>query len=130
MTDAMSTSRSIGREIGTAFAVLAIYLLTVLAPLHHARASQLAFEDLGYATIEASWLLCTPAGIAGQDSDGPVAKCPATGVGKTDLVLPMLDAVPVSHDITLAAPLAVTLPAFLPRAIAPPSGPRAPPVPV
>jgi len=42
----------------------------------------------------------------------------------------MLDAVPVSHDITLAAPLAVTLPAFLPRAIAPPSGPRAPPVPV
>lgn len=124
----MHQTRSIGREIGTAFAVLAIYLLTVLAPMHHARASQLAFEELGYATTEASWVLCTPSGITGQDNDVLVAKCPATGVGKTDLVLPMLDAVPVSHEIALAAPLATTFPAFLPRAIAPPSGPRAPPV--
>lgn len=124
----MHQTRSIGREIGTAFAVLAIYLLTVLAPMHHARASQLAFEELGYATIEASWVLCTPTGIDGQDSDVLVAKCPVTGVGKADLVLPLLDALPVSHDIALAAPLFTALPAFLPRAIAPPSGPRAPPV--
>ncbi|KRA42282.1 hypothetical protein [Devosia sp. Root635] len=124
----MHQTRNIGREIGTAFAVLAIYLLTVLAPMHHARASQLAFEELGYATIEASWVLCTPSGIDSQDKDAPVAKCPATGVGKTELVLPMLDAVPVSHEIALAAPLSIPLPAFLPRAIAPPSGPRAPPV--
>ena len=65
----MTSSRSIGREIGTAFAVLAIYLLTVLAPLHHARASQLGFEQLGYATIESSWVLCTAAGVAGGDRD-------------------------------------------------------------
>ena len=124
----MYQTRSIGREIGTAFAVLAIYLLTVLAPMHHARASQLAFEELGYATTEVSWVLCTPSGTNGQDNDVLVAKCPATGVGKTDLALPMLDAVPVSHQIALAAPLATTFSAFLPRAIAPPSGPRAPPV--
>jgi hypothetical protein len=65
----MSTTRSIGREIGTALAVLAIYLLTVLAPLHQARASQLAFEELGYTTVETSWVLCTPAGVDGEDRD-------------------------------------------------------------
>ena len=116
----MSSTRSIGREIGTAFAVLAIYLLTVLAPMHHARAGQLAFEQIGYATIEASWVLC--------DSDVLVAKCPATGVGKTDLALPALTALPVTHEVALAVASVIPAPAFLPRIIAPASGPRAPPV--
>ncbi len=124
----MSTTRNIGREIGTAFAVLALYLLTVLAPLHHARASQLAFEQLGYATIEASWVLCTPTGAEGQDSDVLIAKCPATGVGKAEFVLPALDSLPVSHAVALAAPLATLSPTILPRAIASPGGPRGPPV--
>lgn len=124
----MNSTRNIGREIGTAFAVLAIYLLTILAPLHHARASQLAFEDLGYATIEASWVLCTPTGAEGQDRD-VLAKCPATGVGKAEFILPVLAVLPVALDIaTLAAPLSVTTPAFLPRTAASPGGPRAPPV--
>jgi hypothetical protein len=126
----MSTTRSIGREIGTAFAVLAIYLLTVLAPMHHARASQLALAELGYATIQSSWVLCTPAGIDGEDSDQIIAKCPATGVAKADLALPPPDAVPVAHDYALASPRLAAIPAFPPRAIAPPAGPRAPPVPV
>ena len=124
----MSTRRSIGREIGTAFAVLAIYLLTVLAPMHHARASQLALGELGYATIEASWVLCTPTSVAGEDSDALVAKCPAVGIGKTDFVLPVLGAVPVSHHRALAAPRHTAQPALLPRAIVPSGGPRAPPV--
>jgi hypothetical protein len=124
----MNQTRSIGREIGTAFAVLAIYLLTVLAPLHHARASQLAFEELGYATTEASWVLCTPAGAEGQDKDVLVAKCPATGVGKAEFVLPVLDSLPVNHAVALVAPRATLSPTILPRLIAPPGGPRAPPV--
>ncbi|MGB3336403.1 MAG: hypothetical protein WBA73_04410 [Devosia sp.] len=125
----MHQTRNIGREIGTAFAVLAIYLLTMLAPLHHARASQMAFEDLGYATIEASWVLCTPTGADGQDRDVLVAKCPVTGVGKAEFILPTLDVLPVALDIAaLAAPLLATTPAFLPRAVAPSGGPRAPPV--
>ena len=126
----MISSRSIGREIGTAFAVLAIYLLTVLAPMHHARAGQLAFEQIGYATIEASWVLCTPSSLDGGDSDSDalVAKCPATGVGKTDLALPALTALPVTHEVALAAARVIPAPAFLPRIIAPASGPRAPPV--
>jgi len=124
----MTSSRSIGREIGTAFAVLAIYLLTMLAPLHHARASQLAFEDLGYATIQSSWVLCTPTGADGQDRDVLVAKCPATGVGKAEFVLPSLDALPIGLDVaSLVAPLAAATLAVLPRAVAPPAGPRAPP---
>jgi hypothetical protein len=123
----MSTTRSIGREIGTALAVLAIYLLTVLAPMHHARAGQLAFGELGYATVETSWVLCTPTGLAGEDSDALVAKCPATGVGKTDITLPVPDAVPVTHHIALVAPQHTARPTSLPRATAPSGGPRAPP---
>ncbi|HEY0034192.1 MAG TPA: hypothetical protein VGB81_13075, partial [Devosia sp.] len=56
----MSKRRTMTREIGTAFAVLAIYLLTILAPLHQARASQLVFQELGYATVGTGWVLCTP----------------------------------------------------------------------
>jgi hypothetical protein len=123
----MGNMRTLSREIGTALAVLAIYLLTILTPLHQARASQLAFEQLGYATTQPGWVLCNATGT-GQDSDSPVAKCPAAGVGKVDLVLPLLDAVPVRHDSALGAPLAGPAAAVLPRAIAPPGGSRAPPV--
>lgn len=127
----MFTMRTMSREIGTALAVLAIYLLTVLAPIHQARASQLAFEELGYATTQSSWVFCTSSGTSGQDQDIAVSKCPAAGVGKDGLVLPMLDAMPVGHDrLALAAPLALTVPTVLLRPVAPPAGPRAPPVPV
>ena len=125
----MSTTRTMSREIGTALAVLAIYLLTVLAPILQARASQLAFEELGYATTQSSWVLCTPAGTGQSDEDNAVAKCPAAGVGKNELALPLLDTTPVGHDrLALAAPLALTAPTVLPRPVAPPAGPRAPPV--
>jgi hypothetical protein len=127
----MFTMRTMSREIGTALAVLAIYLLTVLAPIHQARASQLAFEELGYATTQSSWVLCTPAGTIGQDQDITVSKCPAAGVGKDEMVLPLLDIAPIGHDLlALAAPLALAAAVVLPRPVAPPAGPRAPPVPV
>ncbi|QQR36104.1 hypothetical protein JI749_00185 [Devosia oryziradicis] len=124
----MSTTRRIGREIGTALAVLAIYLLTVLSPLHQARASQLAFEELGYTTTQASWVLCTADGVDKPDSDAAIAKCPATGVGKAEFALPVLDIQPVRHDVALAAPRPAALAMSGPRATAPPAGPRAPPV--
>jgi len=125
----MSTQRSMMREVGTAFAVLAIYLLTILAPLHQARASQLAFEDLGYSTIQSGWVLCTPSGAKGQDRDVLVSKCPAAGIGKHDAVLPELDVLPIRHDFAAyMAPRPSMAPGFAPTPIAPPSGPRAPPV--
>lgn len=125
----MSTPRSMTREVGTAFAVLAIYLLTILAPLHQARASQFAFEELGYSTIQSGWVLCTPAGPKGQDQDVLVSKCPAAGIGKHDIALPPPAVLP--HTLEFAA-LAAKVPPFTarfePTPIAPPGGSRAPPV--
>ncbi|SEP69264.1 hypothetical protein SAMN05428969_0488 [Devosia sp. YR412] len=124
----MHTRRSITREIGTALAVLAIYLLTLLAPLHQARASQLVFEELGYTTTTTGWVLCTPQGATGDDSDISIAKCPAAGIGKQDLILPSLTVLPAGLDIiAVAATLPPVTQAFLPAQTAPPSGPRAPP---
>lgn len=125
----MHHKSSMIREVGTAFAVLALYLLTVLTPLHEARASQLAFAQLGYTTTQTSWALCgAPAAPGGSQDTGGLAKCPATGVGKTALALPILDVVPVAHDFALAAPRFALLPAFAGRALAPSGGPRAPPL--
>ena len=123
----MSKRHSIFREVGTACAVLAIYVLTLLAPIHHARASQVAFEKLGYESSEGSWVFCTPAGSTGQDRDLAVAKCPATGIGKHDLIAPDLASLHfvVAVGISTLQPPKPQL-AVLPRHEAPGS-PRAPP---
>lgn len=126
----MNSTGNIGREIGTALAVLAIYLLTVLAPMQLARASQLDFQALGYTTPQSSWVLCSSADAGGADTNIAVAKCPATGVGKSDLVVPVSDMVPVQHEIVLVAPLWTVLPVYSPAPVAPSAWPRAPPVPV
>jgi hypothetical protein len=79
--------RSIGREVGTALAVLAIYLLVLLAPWHQANALQHDLAELGYATAQ-TVDICTPSGL--HDGDGnqsPAIKCPATGIGKFELAL-------------------------------------------
>jgi hypothetical protein len=126
----MASSRSIVREIGTAFAVLAIYLLTILAPLHHARATQLDFEVLGFETLQTGWALCSP-GTAGDDEDKSLlSKCPASGIGKQDLIEPT----PASIDIGIPAFVSAAIhvdheisgPALRLNPSAPP---RAPPVP-
>ena len=116
------------REIATAFAVLAIYLLTILAPLHHARASQLAFQELGYTTIDSGWVLCSASETSGGKRDVTVAKCPAAGIGKPDVVAPALDVVALNLRVAfLAAPRSQPASTVTPFAIASPSGPRAPP---
>lgn len=123
----MSTRHPMFREVGTACAVLAIYVLTLLAPIHHARASQVAFEKLGYESSEGSWVLCTPAGANGQDRDLAVAKCPATGIGKHDLITPDLATLHLVADFGVTAPPPPVLQlVLLPRHEAPGS-PRAPP---
>jgi len=116
------------KEIGTALAVLAIYLLTILAPLHEARASQLALEEVGYATLSTGWVLCTAAEKAGGDSDNAVSKCPISGVGKPAAVAPNLETVSLDLRATLlVAPRPGALAVVQPTSIAPPSGPRGPP---
>ncbi len=77
--------RSMTREFGTALAVLAIYVLTLLLPLHQAAGLQRDLDRLGFETLTA-WSVCAP---LVQDEDGnpktaTVVKCPATGFGKQD----------------------------------------------
>lgn len=124
----MNQRRSMSREIGTAFAVLAIYLLTILSPLHHARASQLAFQELGYATLDGGWVLCSSTETGSQYRDVTIAKCPAAGIGKPDVMAPVLDVVALDQSAAfVAAPLSPRMATVVPLAIAPPAGPRAPP---
>ena len=124
----MHQPRSMTREIGTAFAVLAIYLLTVLAPLHHARASQLALQELGYSTLESGWVLCSAAETGDQDRDVLLAKCPAAGIGKPDVIAPSLAVITLELGASfVAAPLSIAVADVTPFAVASPSGPRAPP---
>ncbi len=79
------------REMGAAFAVLAIYVLTLLLPLHQAAGLQRDLNALGFATLDA-WSVCQPM-AENEDGDPSAAAaltCPATGVAKHQLaaVLP------------------------------------------
>lgn len=123
----MIQRRSMARELGTALAVLALYLLTILAPLHQARASQLDFARLGYETTTTGWVLCTSASGT-SDSDITVAKCPAAGIGKNDLALPTFASLDLGAPAMAAVPTGIVRQAkpLLPRQMAP-GGPRAPP---
>jgi hypothetical protein len=79
-----SRSGNIVRETGTALAVLAIYILTLLTPLHQAAGLQRDLARLGFQTI--SWSICTP---LAQEQDGKapvVVKCPAAGIAKNEFV--------------------------------------------
>lgn len=81
----MQRSPTVVKELGTAFAVLAIYVLTLLVPLHQSSATQRDFARLGYETIGA-WSICSEFGTVDNtgDRDGgelrAMAKCPASGI--------------------------------------------------
>jgi hypothetical protein len=85
------SARIATREIGTALAVLAIYVLTLLLPLHQAAAGQRDLDGLGYSTLS-SWSVCV--GLAEDDGGDPreaaALSCPAVGVGKHQVALPLL----------------------------------------
>lgn len=121
---------SIGRDVGAALGVLAIYLLTLLVPLHYARASQVELAELGYGLSPDGWVLCLQDGAGEpQKSADVLAKCPICQLGKTGLAT--LDATPptiVLSDAVELADTAVSLPA--PVVFAPfiRAQPRAPPV--
>ena len=121
-------SRNIAREMATAIAVMAIYILVLLAPLHQAAGLQRDLARLGYATLD-GWSICSP--LAPQNEDGKpplVVKCPAASLAKHALAgiepgLADLDADRASASVryTASSPLRAAGPAW-------PSGqPRAPP---
>ena len=117
--------------MGTVLAVLAIYVFTLLAPLHHAAATQRDFAALGYAALS-DWSVCVPLsedhGHGSSQALGLV-KCAAASVGKDEAVVPPLP-VPVGAIERSAEPILYgRLAADAPSAIAPHMGQaRAPPV--
>jgi len=78
-------SRSIGRDFGAAIAVLAVYVLVLLAPLHQAAGLQRDLARLGFAT-QTDWSLCEAAPPGQNGKSAADIKCPAAGIGKHDLV--------------------------------------------
>lgn len=75
-------SRGILRETGSAIAVLAIYLLVLLAPLHQAAGLQRDLNALGYVSLDTASVCAT---LAKDDSGLDAAKCAAAGIGKNQL---------------------------------------------
>lgn len=81
------TPRTAMREVGTALAVLAIYILTLLLPLHQSAALQ---RDIAVANgISTASILCgLPAQPEKPGEPAPDAslsfQCPAAGIGKND----------------------------------------------
>lgn len=81
-----STAQIMLRETGIAVAVLAIYVLTLLLPLHQAAGLQRDLNAIGFSTLD-SWSVCQP--LAQDDNGDPreaaALNCPATGVAKHQL---------------------------------------------
>jgi hypothetical protein len=72
---------SIAREIGSAVAVLAVYLLVLLAPLHQAAGLQQDLSELGYSSVT-NWSICASNIVDDGEDDTVAIKCPVAGVGK------------------------------------------------
>jgi hypothetical protein len=121
-------TRTILREAATAVAVLALYVLVLLAPLHQAAGLQRDLNALGYASLD-TWSICVPFTLGDTQEPVQVAKCPMAGIGKNDLAL----ATPPST--TLDVPVVAAAVAYPATALSPhrletrgPGQPRAPPV--
>ncbi|MCR6636809.1 hypothetical protein [Devosia sp.] len=93
--------RQIGREVGAAIAVLALYMLVLLAPLHQSSGLQRELARLGFES-SVSWSVCTSVAnpVRGDSETPTAAKCPLTGAGKTQFVavLPPLAQPPLVRD--------------------------------
>ncbi|WP_092420283.1 hypothetical protein [Devosia crocina] len=82
-------------EIGAAFAVLALYVLVLLAPLHQAAGLQRDLAVLGYES-QLSWSVCTSVSEPGETDRPAAIKCPLASAGKTELAVAPDGAVPIA----------------------------------
>lgn len=122
--------RGMFREMATALAVLALYVLILLLPLHQAAGLQRDLNAIGYSTLSA-WSLCQPQTVGDGDApvDAAALTCPVTGIAKQHFT-PILPAAPDfappagSESIGLAA----AFDRLSPRLPAHKGQPRAPPV--
>ena len=102
-----SSARTALRETGTALAVLALYALMLLLPLHQAAAQQRDLNALGYSTLS-SWSVCALLATDehGKPAEAAAVNCPALGVAKHFAVL---DAPPPPQFAFVAVALAADL---------------------
>lgn len=78
---------SIIREVGMALAVLALWMMTLLVPLHQTSGVLRELAKAGY-DISGAWSICV---TLAQDDDGKsqaMPVCPAQGIGKNDIAAP------------------------------------------
>lgn len=110
---------TMARETGLSLALLAVYVLTLLLPLHQAAALQRDFNAVGFSTLD-SWSVCQP---LAQDEEGEPRQaaaldCPATGIAKHQFaaVLPpaITLALPTVDDVTGLALISSTVRPILP----------------
>lgn len=123
-------TRSIIREVGAALAVVALYMLVLLAPLHQAAGLQQDLAELGYEGP--AWSLCAAGSAGDADGEAPFElACPIAGLGKQELAA--VEPSPVELDILRIAQ-AIAYPQLTPYArpatIRHVGQARAPPVPV
>lgn len=118
---------TVTRELGMAMAVLALWMLSLLAPLHQTSGLLREMAKAGH-DISGAWSICV---TLAQDADGQdhaIPVCPAQAIGKSDLAAP-------PPGFELASFRSAAGPVLLPAArVAPWSGPghsplqpRAPP---
>lgn len=121
-------SRNIARETVTAIAVMAIYILVLLAPLHQSAGLQGDLARLGYESLD-NWSICSS--LAPQNENGKppaVVKCAVSGIGKNELAA-LTPAVIDLETVRTATPVRYALTAELnePAPHRPSGQPRAPP---
>lgn len=117
------------RELGTTLAVLSLYVLVLLAPLHQTAGLQRDLAALGYETLNA-WSVCASLEDDGTGNPGaaPVLKCPAAEISKTgfaaalppDLPAVTADAGAPATSAPRSAPHAWRLPQHVGQSRAPP----------
>ena len=97
----MQRSADMVREAGTALAVLALFILTLLLPMHQVAGLQRGLAQLGYEPA-ATWSVCGEIHSNGTPDTSPTAvKCPATCIGKYEFagIVPSAAGVGVSRQV-------------------------------
>lgn len=114
-------------ETGRALALLGLYILLLLAPLHQAAGLQRDLATLGYETAGA-WSICAPLAEQGDGDTAPlIVKCPAQGLGTQLPASPAVFDMAWNGVVIPVAPPSTASPQISSFLIIGSSGPRAPP---
>lgn len=97
-------ARTMTRELGAAIAVLALYVLVLLAPLHQAAGLQRDFAALGHPAID-QFSVCTSLSRADPGERPAPVKCAAAGIGHNVLSAPPVPALTLDAERLAAAVL-------------------------